>query len=175
FEKPVLAGEITWGGVLPGTPISKGSALFPRIETTTAQGGPRVEDQPSAQPAPAAQPSAAPLGVPAPADPQITIQDFQKIHLRTGKILTAERVPKSEKLIKLQVDLGSEQRQVVAGVGKKYEPEGLVGKTVVIVANLKPAKLMGVESQGMVLAAGDAEVLEVVMLQNDVPAGVKVK
>ena len=112
---------------------------------------------------------------PAVAPTQITIEDFQKIQLKTAKVLSAERVPRSEKLIKLQVDLGGEQRQVVAGIGKKYTPEELIGRTVVIVANLKPAKLMGVESQGMVLAAGDADVLEVLILQRDVPPGTKVK
>jgi len=177
FEKPILGDQIAWGGLIPGTEISKGGALFPRVETTTAQGGPRVtQDQPIApQPVPSAQPSVTPGGTPAPAVSQIGLEDFQKIQLRTAKILTAERVPKSEKLIKLQVDLGGEQRQVVAGIGKKYEPETLVGKTVVIVANLKPAKLMGVESQGMVLAAGDAEVLELITLQSDISPGIKVK
>ncbi len=83
----------------------------------------------------------------------VTINDFKNIHLRTGKVVGAERVPKSDKLLKLQVDLGSEQRQIVAGIGKHYEPESLLGKTVVVVANLQPARLMGVESQGMLLAA----------------------
>ena len=106
---------------------------------------------------------------------QITIDEFMKIQLKTAKVLSAERVPRSEKLITLQVDLGGEQRQVVAGIGKKYTPEELIGRTVVIVANLKPAKLMGVESQGMVLAAGDADMLEVLFLQHDVPPGTKVK
>jgi methionyl-tRNA synthetase len=106
---------------------------------------------------------------------QITIEEFQKIQLKTAKVLTAERVPRSEKLIKLQVDLGAEQRQVVAGVGKKYEPEQLVGRTIVIVANLKPAKLMGIESQGMVLAAGDAEVKGLIGIVEDVDPGTKVK
>ena len=73
-------------------------------------------------------------------DASITIQEFQKIQLKAGKVLSAERVPKSEKLVKLQVDLGGEQRQIVAGIGKKYNPENLVGQTVVVVANLKPAK-----------------------------------
>ena len=83
----------------------------------------------------------------------ITIDDFKNVHLRTGKVIGAERLPKSEKLLKLQVDLGSEQRQIVAGIGKHYQPEALVGRTVVVVANLQPARLMGVESQGMLLAA----------------------
>ena len=76
-----------------------------------------------------------------------------KVELRVAKVLAAERVPKSNKLIKLQVDVGSEQRTLVAGVAEAYEPEALVGRTVVVVFNLKPAKIMGVESNGMVLAA----------------------
>ncbi len=83
----------------------------------------------------------------------ISIDDFKNVQLRTGKILAAERVPKSEKLLKLQVDLGTEQRQILAGIGKAYTPEEMVGKIVTVVANLKPAKLMGLESQGMLLAA----------------------
>lgn len=98
-----------------------------------------------------------------------------KIQLKTAKVLSAERVPKSEKLIKLQVSLGVEQRQIVAGIGKKYEPDALVGKTIVIVANLKPAKLMGIESQGMVLAAGDADVRGLLTIQEEVDPGTKVK
>lgn len=107
--------------------------------------------------------------------PQITIDEFMKVQLKTAKILSAERVPKSEKLIKLQVSLGDEQRQIVAGIGKKYEPDVLVGKTIVIVANLKPAKLMGIESQGMVLAAGDADVRGLLTIQEEVDPGTKVK
>jgi methionyl-tRNA synthetase len=76
-----------------------------------------------------------------------------KVELRTAKILEAERVPKSKKLMKMRVDVGSEQRTIVAGIAEAYEPEALVGKTVVVVANLKPAKLMGIDSNGMVLAA----------------------
>jgi methionyl-tRNA synthetase len=98
-----------------------------------------------------------------------------KIQLKTARVLSAERVPKSEKLIKLQVSLGTEQRQIVAGIGKKYEPDMLVGKTIVIVANLKPAKLMGIESQGMVLAAGDTDVRGLLTIQEEVDPGTKVK
>lgn len=95
--------------------------------------------------------------------------------MKVAKILEAERVPKSSKLLKLQVDIGTEQRQIVAGIGKKYSPEELVGKTIVVVANLKPAKLMGIESQGMVLAAGDKDVLGLLALSDDIPIGTKVK
>jgi methionyl-tRNA synthetase len=84
---------------------------------------------------------------------RISLDDFMKVDLRTATVVAAERVPKSTKLLKLQVDTGGEQRTIVAGIGEAYEPETLVGRTIVIVANLKPAKLMGVESNGMVLAA----------------------
>ena len=90
---------------------------------------------------------------PAPADERITIDDFMKVQLRVAKVLAAERVPKSKKLLKLSVDVGTEQRTLVAGIAEAYEPEALIGKSVVIVANLQPAKLMGIESNGMVLAA----------------------
>lgn len=106
---------------------------------------------------------------------QIGITDFQKVQLKVAKVLTAERVPKSEKLLKLQVDIGTEQRQIVAGIGKKYAPEELVGRTIVVVANLKPAKLMGIESQGMVLAAGDQEVIELLNMSQEIPAGTRIK
>ena len=84
---------------------------------------------------------------------RISIDDFMKVELRVAKVLEAEAVPKSKKLIKLKVDVGTEQRTIVAGIAEAYQPEQLVGRTIVIVANLKPAKLMGIESNGMVLAA----------------------
>ena len=86
---------------------------------------------------------------------QVLIDDFMKIDLRTGKIIEAEKVKKSKKLLKLKVDIGTEVRQVVAGIAECYEPDQLINRTIIIVANLKPAKLMGVESQGMLLAAND--------------------
>ena len=122
----------------------------------------------------APQPSA-PAASTVPPPDQITIDEFMKIQLKTAKVISAERVPKSEKLLKLQVTVGTEQRQIVAGIGKKYEPEALIGKTIVIVANLKPAKLMGIESQGMVLAAGDSEVRGLITILEEVDPGTKVK
>lgn len=83
----------------------------------------------------------------------ITIDDFKKIELKTAKIISAERIEGSEKLLKLEVDLGKEKRQIIAGIGKAYNPEDLVGKEIIIVANLEPRSLMGLESQGMILAA----------------------
>ena len=87
---------------------------------------------------------------------RVTIDDFKKIDLRVAKVVACEKVPKSEKLLKLQVEVGTEQRQIVAGIAQHYAPEDLVGKSVVVVFNLQPAKLMGQESQGMLLAASDA-------------------
>jgi methionyl-tRNA synthetase len=88
--------------------------------------------------------------------PVVTFEEFQKLDIRTGKVLSAEPVPKSNKLLKLIVDIGSEKRQIVAGMQQFYQPDELVGKDVVVVTNLAPAKIFGVESNGMVLAAGDA-------------------
>ncbi|MDC8447790.1 MAG: methionine--tRNA ligase [Nitrospira sp.] len=176
-----------WGGNLPiGSPINKARSLFPRIEPIGGKLGfegnleaklikgakPVSESSASPQPTPAAP---IPTTETPPAPPPITIDEFMKIQLKTAKVLSAERVPKSEKLIKLHVSLGTEQRQIVAGIGKKYEPDTLVGKTIVIVANLKPAKLMGIESQGMVLAAGDADVRGLVTILEEVDPGTKVK
>jgi methionyl-tRNA synthetase len=115
---------------------------------------------PPAAPAPAAAPSPAAAPAPAPASPaaapggdRISIDDLMKIDLRVARVLAAERVPNSKKLLKLQIDLGTEQRTIVAGIAEAYEADALVGRSVAIVANLKPAKLMGIESNGMVLAA----------------------
>jgi len=166
--------------VSTGRLISKGQGLFPRIESIT-QGAKPVSDIPATPQPTSSIPASTPI-VPSPAPQaisptQITIDEFQKIQLKTAKVLSAERVPKSEKLLRLQVSLGegTEPRQIVAGIGKKYEPEVLVGKTIVIVANLKPAKLMGIESQGMVLAAGDSEVQGLITILEEVDPGTKVK
>jgi len=88
---------------------------------------------------------------------EITIEDFKKIQLRTGVVLKAEAVKKSDKLLKLEVDLGFEKRQVVAGIAQSYKPEELIGKQILVVANLKPAKLMGLESKGMILAVDNSD------------------
>jgi methionyl-tRNA synthetase len=191
FLTPVSPNDKQWNRLSPGTKIQKANALFPRIQTQTgtlsvtghtatlsvSQGAKPVSEtpipsQPAASTAPATGQPVQPQTI---APPQITIEDFMKIQLKTAKVLSAERVPKSEKLLKLQVALGAEQRQIVAGIGKKYEPESLIGKTIVIVANLKPAKLMGIESQGMVLAAGDSEVRGLATFLEDVEPGTKVK
>jgi len=118
----------------------------------TQPASPVVPPTPPAPAAPATTPAT--TSTAGPAEPaRIAIDDFMKVELRVAKVLTAERVPKSNKLLKLHVDVGTEQRTLVAGIAEAYEPEAIVGRTVVIVFNLKPAKLMGIESNGMVLAA----------------------
>jgi methionyl-tRNA synthetase len=173
FQKSIATNTVTdtyWNRLPADVKVKKGTALFPRIESKQ-QGAKPVSDIPTPSQATTAPPATTTAAQPA----QITIDEFQKVQLRTAKVVSAERVPKSEKLLKLQVSLGTEQRQIVAGIGKKYEPEALIGKTVVIVANLKPAKLMGIESQGMVLAAGDADVHGLATVLEEVDPGTKVK
>ena len=138
--------------------IVKSDALWPRLEPAAVATGHRTpgneagqdRSRPVDQPSPAPQPSPAQPGT---ADAKITIEDFMKVDLRVAKVLTAEKVPNSRKLVKLSIDAGGEQRTLVAGIAEAYEPEQLVGRTIVMVFNLKPEKLMGIESNGMVLAA----------------------
>ncbi len=104
----------------------------------------------------------------------MTIDEFRQADLRVGKIVAAERVEGSEKLIKLQVDIG-EPRQLVAGIGKAYEPEGLIGREIVVVANLEPRKLMGHESQGMLLAAHGGDGMPFLLMPDkELPPGAAV-
>ena len=105
----------------------------------------------------------------------ISIDRFFETELRTATVTAAEAIPKSSKLLKLTVDLGDETRTVVAGIAKQYAPEDLVGRQVVIVANLEPANLMGVESQGMVLAADDGSVPILLHPETAVPNGTRVR
>ncbi len=140
-----------WGWTRPGTKIEPGPQIFPRIEEEVS--APATSPVKTSQQAKKQEEKMEPLE-------QISIEDFFKTDLRTGKILEAEKVAKSKKLLKLKVDIGTEVRQVVAGIAESYEPEKLIGRTIIIVANLKPAVLMGIESQGMVLAgSGDGKVI----------------
>jgi methionyl-tRNA synthetase len=155
---------LRWGQLAPGTPLGKSQALFPRIEK--AEAIERMEamekeeqKQPSPITAPAAKPASAPAagGAAAAAAPatteKISIEDFAKVEMRVGQIKTAERIVGADKLLKLTVDIGTEIRQICAGIAQYYEPERLIGRKVAVVVNLAPRKLRGVESNGMIVAA----------------------
>ena len=125
-------------------------------------------EAPKAEAKKEAKPAAAAAG-------EITIDDFAKIDLRVATVVAAERVPKTDKLIKLQVKIGDEERTIVSGIAQHYEPENLIGKNVIVIANLKPAKLRGIESRGMVLAASDGEGNLVLADAPGIASGSKVK
>jgi methionyl-tRNA synthetase len=109
-------------------------------------------------------------------EPLISIDTFKQIDLRVAEILAAEKVPKADKLLKLKIRVGAEERQLVAGIAQHYEPEDLVGKKIVIVANLEPAKIRGLESQGMILAAStDDGKSAIISPERDIASGAKVK
>ncbi len=149
---------LEFGTLKPGTKIAKAETLFPRIEKQEAVE--RMEAMESEPQKPVAAPAASggtvasPSGAAAQTAPEkIAIEDFAKVEMRVGQIKTAERIVGADKLLKLMVDIGSEVRQICAGIAQFYEPESLVGRKVVVVVNLAPRKLRGVESNGMIVAA----------------------
>lgn len=147
FAKANLQDAQQWGLYPADMKVEKGQALFPRYDLDEEIAEAKTEKKEEAAPVcPAAQ---------EPVKPEITIDDFGKIDLRVGKIVACEKVPKAKKLLKLQVDLGVETRQIVSGISLYYKPEDLIGHCVIVVTNLKPVKLCGVESKGMLLAASD--------------------
>jgi methionyl-tRNA synthetase len=152
------------------------------VDESTATGAPVA--QPAAgtpeSPAPATAsgtPAAVPASTAPAADARIAIDDFMKVELRVAKVRHAESVPKSKKLIRLTVDVGeAEPRTILAGIAEAYQPDQLIGRTIAIVANLKPAKLMGIESNGMVLAASpDGGLPSLVALDDSLPAGARIR
>ena len=163
--------DLTWGGIPDGTIVHKEAPIYPRIDLEeeakkAAAIEAKIKEEEAAK-APEVNPAIEPV------KPEITFDDFGKIDLRVAKILTAEKVKKSRKLIKMTVSLGNEERTVVSGIAEHYKPEELIGKQVIFVANLKLAKLMGIESQGMILAASLDGKLVVPTV--DMPAGSRVK
>jgi methionyl-tRNA synthetase len=169
-----LPAMVVKSSAIEEKPMSTGDQVQPPLQpaTSAAEG-----TTPAAAPAPAAPaPVAAPTAAAPPAE-KIGIEEFARIDLRVAKVLVAERVKGSRKLIRMQIDVGTEQRTIVAGIAEAYEPEALVGRSIVIVANLKPAKLMGIESNGMVLAASPEGGLPAVLgfLETPPPPGSKVR
>ena len=156
----------TWGKTPANLKIGEAQQLFPRIEVEEA-----VEEKPAKKNKQENNTKSAKNEKAA--DGAISIEDFSKVQLRVAEILEAEAVPKADKLLKLKVSLGDEQREVVSGIAKHYEPQDLIGKKVILVANLKPAKIRGVVSHGMILAASADDELQVVT--TDMPAGSIVK
>jgi methionyl-tRNA synthetase len=158
-----LATGMVWGGTHPGTPIQPGEQLFPRIDAgrplVVAEQTSKVDLRPTIEATPTT----------------VSYEEFQKLDLRVGRIVTAEPVPKANKLFKLTVDVGAEQRTVVAGIAASYRPEALVGKSIILVANLAPRTLRGVESQGMVLAAESDGQIILASFDNPVRPGSQVK
>jgi len=168
--------ELKWGGLKEGAPIGGVQPVFPRIDkakTLAEISGQQVQPAEPVPPMTHATEADA-VGITS----FIEIDDFAKVDLRVGQVLSAERVPKADKLLLMKIDIGEEQpRQVLAGIAQYYEPEKLIGRKVVVVANLKPRKLRGLESQGMVVAASyGAEGRPVIAtFTEDVPNGARLK
>ena len=159
-ERPRSLDDLAWGGLANDRPLPEPEALFPRFDKKKYLAAVAAEAQVPVEEK----------------DPMISIEQFFETELRVATITTAEPVPKSEKLLQLRLDVGEDAtRTVVAGLAKDYEAEGLVGRQVVVVANLKPAKLMGIESQGMVLAASDDGRPVLLHPDSAVPNGTRVR
>jgi methionyl-tRNA synthetase len=194
IKKLKLAG-LKWGQLPLGTKLGKVEGVFPRADKSAIERMQKMEEQrtqapPKVEPegvgAKAGQPAtqaatgpteAAPAATSAAAEqPKITIDDFTKVELRVAQVKHAEKVKGADKLLRLEVDLGTEVRQIVAGIALAYEPEKLIGRKIVIVANLQPRKLRGLESNGMLLAAslGDGQPVLAGFLE-DVPIGARLK
>jgi methionyl-tRNA synthetase len=196
--------DLKWGGLKPGSRVGKPEIIFPRLDVDASiakllqletgeqamkksetKGKTTVDETPEQKPTPeaAATPSPevrAPSSVPpvgAASDQKISIEDFAKVEMRVGEVVSAERIPKADKLLKLQVDIGTEVRQVLAGIAEHYQPEQLVGMKVVVVTNLQPRKMRGLESNGMIVAASVGEEGKPVLVtfKEDVPKGSKLR
>ncbi len=189
--------ELKWGQLRLGTKLGDVQAVFPRADKSAVERMQDMEEQkaggatgaPPVQPSEARQPTAVSASQTAPPksdaaakpaaaipDGKISIDDFAKVELRVAQVKTAERVKGADKLLRLEVDLGTEVRQLVAGIAEAYTPEALIGRKVVIVANLAPRKLRGLESNGMIVAAspeGGKPVLASFL--EDVPIGTRLK
>ena len=189
--KKLDLSSLDWGQLRLGTKLGNVSPVFPRADKSAIERMQQMEEQQRGSAveeasAPATQAATPPerakpqaeiaTQATAPGDGKITIDDFAKIELRVGLVKVAERVPKADKLLRLEIDIGTEVRQVLAGIAEAYAPEALLGRKVVIVANLAPRKLRGYESNGMIVAAsleGGKPVLASFL--EDVPIGARLK
>lgn len=171
FDEIRISDIEGWGKTPVGIQINKPEQLFPRIEIEEEK--PEVKKEVKENKKAKKEEQKAPEKAKENEDGMIGIEDFSKIDLRVVEILAAEPVPKTDKLMKIQVSLGDEERTVVSGIAKHYKPEDLIGKHVILVANLKPAKLRGVMSHGMLLAASKGDELQIV--ETTMPVGSKVK
>ena len=177
--------DLAFDGYAPARPVEEPKALFPRVllkdflaeeKPAAAPGAPESPKEKTMEGTPVTPPApAAPAGCPPPADPVVTYEEFMKMDLRVAKILAAERVPNTNKLFKLEIDLGTEKRTMVSGIADTYTAEDLVGKSLIVIANLKPAKIRGIESQAMLLAAVLDDKAVVPFFDRDLPPGTKVK
>jgi methionyl-tRNA synthetase len=145
-----------WGGLKPGSCLQRGEALFPRVTFTMGptNAAEKIEEIPM--------------------KPEISYEEFEKVDVRASRVIAAEPVPKSDKLLKLTIDIG-EERTIVAGIAKNYRPEQLIGKYIAVVVNLKPTKLMGIESHGMLLAADAAEGHVLLTFDGEPKTGAKIR
>ena len=172
-ESKNMDSAAIWGIYEPSSAVTTGEIIFPRIDLEKemkALSALTSNDNKTEAPAPEKKSTEEkPEGV-----ALIGIDDFAKVDLRVAKVISCEKVEKSDKLLKLVLSCGNEEKQVVSGIAKYYSPEEMVGKTLILVANLKPAKLRGIESQGMILAASDGEKLVLVTVDKDIPSGSKV-
>jgi methionyl-tRNA synthetase len=175
---------LAWGQLKPGTKIGKPEGIFPRFDKSEAieriEAMEQEQNKAAETPAttsPSANATSSAAAAPAvAAAAKIGIEDFTKVEMRVGQVKTAERVPGADRLLQLQVDIGDEVRQIVAGIAQVYKPEDLVGRKVVVVANLLPRKLRGVESNGMIMAASLPDGSPVLAgFLEDVPVGARLK
>ena len=177
--KKLALSDLGWGQLRLATKLGDIQPVFPRADKTAIERMQKMEEEqrgPVAETPAAPAQANAPQLAPAATNEKISIEDFAKIELRVGLVKVAERVPKADKLLRLEIDIGTEVRQVLAGIAEAYAPETLIGRKVVIVANLAPRKLRGMESNGMIVAAsleGGKPVLAGFL--EDVPAGARLK
>lgn len=179
LDEKLLAWDTitTFGNAIPKNikVAEKGVPIFPRLESELEIEYIRNQMQSSVQTPQEESKKESTLAVKAPDTPEISIDDFMKVDLRVATVIACEPVPKANKLLKLQVDLGYEQRQVVSGIAEHYKPEELIGQKVIVVANLKPVKLRGELSQGMILAGSHNGVLTLATVDSNLENGAQVK